>query len=121
MMLSVKINENGDIELDASGNPIQIAGPEETRQEVEVYMQTNKREWFLDPELGMEHSEFRGKNVVDDLIRINIIDALEQTDRFVSLDSIEVSRNRVKRKLDVSFIATMTEGIIDEVVAIDAE
>jgi len=113
-MLSIQIDSTGDILLDDRGNPIQVSGLEETRQEVEVYLQTNKDEWFLDPDLGINHSDFRGKNVSDDTMRVNIVDGLEQTDRFVSLDNINFVKDTKTRKLYVAFRATMTDGIVNQ-------
>lgn len=113
-MLSIQIDDTGDIMLDDKGNPIPISGIAETKQEVEVYLQTNKNEWFLDPDLGINHADFRGKKPNNDVMRMDIMDGLEQTERFKELVSIDFERDMSTRKLSVSFRAIMTDGINNE-------
>ncbi len=70
--MNLKLDSTGD--LIVAGDVLQmIEGPEEDAQLAKVYLQSNKREWFLDPDAGTDHAVFRTKVPNPEAIRAAIV------------------------------------------------
>jgi len=119
-MMNLKLDGTGDLVITADVLQL-VEGLEEDAQLAKVYLQSNKREWFLDPEAGTDHAVFRTKVPNKDAIRAALADGLEQTGRFRSLDDVTVDFDRSRRILRVSFRATTIDGdSIEREVDLDA-
>ncbi|ETT45213.1 hypothetical protein C162_21793 [Paenibacillus sp. FSL R7-269] len=108
-MFTIKLDDTGDIALQ-SGQLQMISGPDEIAQSCRLILGVQKGEWFLNPELGIDHKKFLGKGVSRDEMQDEIISGLLQEPRIQSVDAIEFSFNRQLRQLIVSFTATGTNG-----------
>lgn len=110
-MLTIKLDDTGDIVL-ASGQLQMVAGPEEIAQSCRLILGVQKGEWFLNPELGIDHNKFLGKGVSRDEMQDEIRAGLLQEPRIQTVDTINFDFNRQLRQLIVSFTATGTNGEI---------
>lgn len=71
---------------------------------------TNKGEWFLNPEMGIDFEVFRGKSPNEELMRSELQQALLQDSRIRSVDDITFELDRRARTMAISFIATGING-----------
>lgn len=108
-MQSLKL-VNGDIQFDEHGELIMVDGDEELAQCCEIALGTNKGEWFLNPEMGIDFRLFLGKSPNEEVMRDELARGLLQEDRIESLDDATFDMNRTARIMTVSFTATGTNG-----------
>ncbi|OMD05759.1 DUF2634 domain-containing protein [Paenibacillus sp. FSL R5-0636] len=108
-MFTLKIDDTGDIEL-KSGQLQMVSGQDEIAQSCRIILGINKGEWFLNPELGIDHSKFLGKGVSEDEMRDEIMSGLLQEPRVQTVESIDIEIDRANRSLVISFVATSKEG-----------
>lgn len=119
-MMNLKLDSTGDLIIAADIMQL-VEGLEEDAQLAKVYLQSNKREWFLDPDAGTDQAVFRTKLPNKEAIRAALADGLEQTGRFRSLDEVAINFDRSRRTLRVSFRATTIDGdSIEREVDLDA-
>lgn len=86
-----------------------INGQEEQVQCVRINLSTNKGEWFLDPDMGIDFGLFLGKNLAVEEMTEELRDALHQLDFIDSVDDIQIRQNRTTRQQHVIFTFT-TDG-----------
>lgn len=110
-MLTIKLDDTGDIMIH-SGQLQMTTGSEEIAQSCRLILGVNKGEWFLNPELGIDHSKFLGKNVSRDEMQDEITSGLLQEPRVQTVETVNFEIDRAARKLTVSFKATATNGEI---------
>lgn len=108
-MLAIKLDDTGDIEF-LSGQLQLVSGQNEIAQSCRIILGINKGEWFLNPELGIDHSKFLGKGVSEDEMRDEIMSGLLQEPRVQTVESIDIDIDRANRRLVVSFVATAKDG-----------
>jgi hypothetical protein len=101
--------QDGDLVLENDDLAI-VDGADELRQTVYIGMQTNRGEWFLNPEIGIRHAVFVGKNPNDEEMRAEIIRGAMQDERVQSVEDIVIERNTRERKVSVTFQAVATSG-----------
>ncbi len=87
-----------------------INGNELTRQTVETVLGTNKGEWFLDIDEGIEFSNLLGKEKSEEIIKNEILQGLLQVDSSFVLTKFSFEFDKVQRKLKVEFAAQNEEG-----------
>lgn len=94
-MKAFKVSSNGDLIIE-NGNLVMIDGNEELRQSIERILTTNKNEWFLDIEFGLDYQAIQGKGKSKESIKLAISEAIYQDSRIKSVDikDIEIDRNR---------------------------
>jgi phage baseplate assembly protein W len=107
-MQSLKL-VNGDIIFER-GELVLIDSKDEVSQCAEVILSTNKGEWFLDPDFGIDFSILLAKNPNEDEIKDELRSGLFQDPRIKTVDDITLQFNRTDRTLAISFIATGTDG-----------
>lgn len=111
---------NDDIAME-KGDFVMVDGPDELRQTVYIGMQTNQGEWFLNPDVGMQHATFVGKNPNEEAMRAELIRGVMQEQRVRSVDEVRFKKDAAARKIAVTFKATAVDGAtIEEEVEIDA-
>jgi phage baseplate assembly protein W len=104
--------EKGDFQL--------IEGMEEIQQCTEIILGTNKKEWFLNPDFGIDFNNLREK-ATDNMIENEIIEGVAQEPRIEFLETIEVIRNKPTRKASVYFEAQLTTGeVLESEVTVNA-
>lgn len=97
-----------------------IEGPEEVKQCIEIVLGTNKEEWFLNPELGVDRLKILDKST-DEQARHEIIQGIAQEPRIDTIDEIDITVDKGTRTRYISFSATLTNGdTIESEVTIDA-
>jgi hypothetical protein len=101
---------NGDLMFE-NGELVIIDGAGELAQCCEIVLGTNKGEWFLNEEMGIDFNKMHGKNVNEQAIRQQIRNGLSQETRIKSVDDITVILDNVKRVSTVTFVATSDDGM----------
>lgn len=111
--------KDGDIVV--SDNDLQLVeGIEEVGQCVEVTFGTNKEEWFLNHELGIDYLKVVDKST-EAQARNEIIQGIAQESRIETIDELTISDNKSERKRAIKFRATSVDGdVIEREVDIDA-
>ncbi len=104
--------ENNDLQL--------VEGPEEVAQSVAVVLGTNKEEWFLNLDKGIEYSNVLGKST-DAQARNEIIQGIAQEPRIDTVDVLTIMDDKNTRTRLIKFEATSTDGeVIEREVILDA-
>lgn len=103
------MDENGDL-LIVNEEIQMVNGADLVRQTVEKVLGTNKGEWSLDIDEGIEFDNFLGKPKEDEIIKNEILDGLLQVDETFSIDQFAVEFDSESRKLKVSFTASNESG-----------
>lgn len=107
-MKSFKLNHNGDLVIE-NGDLVMIDGNEELRQCVERILTTNKNEWFLNTEFGLDYSAIQGKGKTKESIKLAITEAIFQEPRIKQVDIIDIEIDK-NRHLKIYGTATNIEG-----------
>ena len=89
-----------------------IDGNELIRQKVQAVIGTNKGEWFLNVDEGIDFNNLLGKKKSDEIIRNEIIQGLQQVDSSFVLESFDSDFDKKSRKLTVNFKAKNSDGEI---------
>ena len=106
-MKGFMLDENGDILIE-NGQIQLVNGDELVRQTVESVLGTNKGEWFLNIEEGINFSNLLGKGKEEDIIKDEILQGLSQVDSSFYLEDFKCEVT--KRKLKVKFTAKNEQG-----------
>lgn len=104
--------QNNDLQIE-EGNLLMVEDEDEIVQSAERRLTTNKNEFFLDIELGLDYSQIQGKGKDAESIRFAILDALHQDERVEEVDFLNVDIDRKTRRLTIDFNFTTNEGIIE--------
>lgn len=107
-MQSLKL-ANGDLVIEG-GELLMVEGPEELAQSVRLTLGTNKGEWFLDPDMGIDFAVFNAKQPSIEAMRDEIRAGLHQEPRIATVEEIDIMSDRVARTQLVTFVATATNG-----------
>ncbi|WP_333638219.1 DUF2634 domain-containing protein [Tissierella praeacuta] len=111
-MKAFKIDNNGDLVIE-NGNLIMIEGNEELRQSIERILTTNKEEWFLDMNFGLDYQAIQGKGKSAETIKLAISEAIYQDSRIKNVDIKDVIIDR-NRHLKIYGTATdVNDNVID--------
>ncbi len=103
---------NGDIVIE-SGDIEMVTGSELTRQTVESILNTNKGEWFLDIDEGINFDNILGKPKSDEIKRNEVLDGLTQVDETFRLDTFATETK--DRNQTITFTAHNEDGETVEV------
>lgn len=117
-MITFKI-ENNDLVFDGQNNLAMIDGVDEVVQSIDRIITTQLKEWFLDPESGLEYGYIRGKNDLD-RAKLELNKAIMQEDRVERVDNIDIAMDIQTRKATITFKCTLKDGTtIQEVKVIE--
>ncbi|MEK3963557.1 DUF2634 domain-containing protein [Paenibacillus sp. FSL H7-0323] len=108
-MQSIKLDISGDLVF-LDGELQLISGPEEIAQCCTLAAGTNKGEWILDPEMGIDFKRITGKGVTEEEIRDELTSGVLQEPRIQSVDTVTVTFDRMKRTATADFTATAVNG-----------
>lgn len=108
-MKSFKLDENGDLILE-NGSFVMIEGDEELAQQARISIQTEKGEWFLDPEEGMDREPIFTKffNEID--AKDSIMESTIGTSEPLRFESIDFHRDVRSRKTTVDIVMQKEDG-----------
>lgn len=87
-----------------------INGNELLRQKVQCVLGTNKGEWFLNTDEGINFSNILGKGKSEDIVRSEIEEGLSQVDSSFFIEDFSCNFNTQERKLKVYFVAKNETG-----------
>lgn len=110
-MRTFKIKDN-DLAIE-NGNLAMVDGKDEIIQSTERILTTNKNEFFLNIDLGLDYNQIQGKGKDKESIRFAILEALNQDDRVLEVEFVNIDIDRKVRELQVNFRYTTNEGIIE--------
>lgn len=106
-MKGFALDENGDLEIKKGA--IQMTNGEALRnQKIQTVLGTNKGEWFLNIEEGVDFSKLLGRNRTEEEMRFEVERALRQVDESIVLD--ELMTEKRGRTLRVKFKAHTEKG-----------
>lgn len=97
------IIRNGDIEL--------VSGNELLRQTVQQVTGTNKGEWALNKDEGIDFHKILGKNQDEDVIRAELETAARLVDDTLSITSFSVSQENRHRTINYTMVNENGEEI----------
>lgn len=109
MMKTFKIVD-GDLVFDGQNNLVIVEDIEEEAQSIERILTTNKNEWFLDVDFGLDYQAIQGKGKDKESIALAIIEAIHQDDRVEEIEYINIDFNRKNRNIKVDFRVKMKSG-----------
>lgn len=111
-MVAIKgfaIDENGDLVIENNEISI-IVGQNLTQQKVKNVLSTNKKEWFLAQDEGINQNNIIGKGITDEMIRYEIEQGLKQVDSTFEITEFQCDIDDSKRKAKVIFSAETDTG-----------
>jgi hypothetical protein len=110
-MFTFKIDPSTkDLVFDGQNNITLVADTNEEDQSVRTVLGTNKGEWFLNTDLGLDYSLLQVNNPDLDIIRQELYEAILQDSRVSTVDSLEVNFSSSLRTLSITFTATMADS-----------
>lgn len=93
--------ENGDFKL--------IEGVQEVKQVLTISLSTNLKEWFLNPDLGLDFMQLLEKPS-DEEIRSEIMRVIGQEERVEIINDVQIVQNRKDRQLSVRYEVQLIDG-----------
>ena len=89
-----------------------VYGRDEVAQSILNALGTNREEFELEPDMGIEFFNILGKGKTEEDIQAEIFEGLSQEERIETVDDILVTFDSVNRKVDIRFSVTTVEGDI---------
>lgn len=112
-MQGFMLDDDGDVVI--NNNDIQLVENEELiRQKVRNVLSTNKGEWFLNEDEGINFDNLLGKNNPEELVRAEIEQGIQQVDENFAITEFEMYADKNSRKLTVNFTATNKDMTITD-------
>ncbi|QOS97890.1 DUF2634 domain-containing protein [Brevibacterium sp. JNUCC-42] len=112
--------KDGDLVFD-KGELVMVGEKKELNQAVEIAMNTNKNEFFLDGEHGFTQAVLHDKKPNEDLIREAVFETISQEERIERVTKVDIQFDRKTRKLFSTFEAVARDGTeVKEVLTRDA-
>lgn len=108
-MTGFKLDKFGDVVMD-KGSITMVSDDELIQQKCKTILGTNKKEWFLNEDEGIDFKNILTKNPNLDLICDEIREGLMQVDETFTVDEFNCTIKG--RTLFVSFIAVNSNGFI---------
>lgn len=103
-MKTLKVNQEGDIELDGRMNLRMVEGVDEKVQSVRMLLSTAQGEWFLNTQHGTDYWDILGAkpDANEQQIRETIMEALEQEERVTEVLEFKTEYDGKTRKLYIT-------------------
>ncbi|MFC2948526.1 GPW/gp25 family protein [Virgibacillus sediminis] len=101
-MKTIKLDDNRDLAFE-KGDFVMIDEEEEVLQSIYILLETNKKEWFFDPDMGLRRRSVTGKPT-DGEVRAAVTETISQEER-VDIEEIKINQDRKARRLTVFFRA----------------
>ena len=106
---ALRLDREGDLVMER-GQLQEIEGLDELVQRFRQLFRTNKGEWFLSPEEGLDRSVLFQKIPDEEEIRLALEDVAEQIEEIERIQDIEIDFERSRRELTVFFVAVLETG-----------
>lgn len=117
-MQSLKLDDTGDL-IFLSGELQLISGPDEIAQCCALAVGTNKGEWILDPDMGIDFKRITGKGVTEEEIRDELVAGVLQEPRIQTVDTVTITFDRAHRTATADFMATAVNGDVIKIEGVD--
>ena len=111
-MKAFKVDDKGDLIIE-NGDLVMIDGDEEIAQSMERRLSTNKNEWFLDLDFGLDYEAIRGKGVTRDRVELAITEAIYQDERIEDAALIVNEVDNGSRLSNIKVIARVGDTDIE--------
>lgn len=108
-MKSYLLDESGDIVI-RNGQFVFVEGDEELAQQVRLSLQTEKGEWFLDLEEGMDYTPIFSKQFNDTEARDAMLEAISDVSEPLLAEEISFVRDTKARKMEIKPILRKENG-----------
>lgn len=108
-MKALALTTDGDLLME-HGQLQEVEGTDEIIQRFRQILRTNKGEWFLNPDEGVDYMVFWQKQPNDEEIRLALEDVANQVPEIDRLENIQIDFDRQRRVLTVSFMVVLTTG-----------
>ena len=108
-MFSLK-TVNNDLVFDGQNKLIMIRDNDEIAQSCERTLTTNKKEWFLNKDFGLDYNLLHQKTINEDYLRIGIIEALTIDKRVKTILDLTIVADDEKRTALISFKIIKNDG-----------
>lgn len=108
-MKGFDMDNTGDVLLVNNKIPM-VSGPSLLQQKVQNVLSTNKGEWFLNTDEGIDFDNLLGKGVTEDLVRYEIEQGLLQVDSTFTITEFSCEIDGRNRKCRTQFKAQTSSG-----------
>ena len=108
-MQGFKLDSNGDVMLE-NGKISIVSGTDLTVQTLKTVIGTNKGEWFMNDDEGIDFDSVIGKGITEDMQRAEIIDACGQVDQNLQLTEFSSETDKKTRAAILAFTAVNQSG-----------
>lgn len=97
-MESLKLDGAGDLVM-GDGDIQLVDKTDELIQTFKTLLQTNKNEWFLNPEMGFDYSVINGVKVIDEEeLTFALQDVADQMDEIDRIEDVQIEHDRSTRQ-----------------------
>lgn len=108
-MKGFEMDSTGDVAIVDNKIPM-VSGPNLVKQKVQNVLSTNKGEWFLDLNEGIDFDNVLGKGVTEDIVRYEIEQGLLQVDSTFTITEFSCEIDSRNRKVKTHFKAQTGSG-----------
>lgn len=108
-MKSYLLDETGDLVI-RDGQFAMVEGNEELAQQVRISLQTEKGEWFLDLEEGLDYNSIFSKDFNETEARDAILEAIADVSEPLLAEEITFVRDEKARKMEIKPILRKENG-----------
>lgn len=108
-MQGFKLDSNGDVLIE-SGKITMTSGTDLTAQTLQTVAGTNKGEWFLNEDEGIDFDSVIGKGITEDMQRAEMSDACKQVDENLQLTEFHRELDKKTRAATLYFTAVNQSG-----------
>ena len=108
-MQGFKLDSNGDVLIE-NGKISMTSGTDLTAQTLQTVAGTNKGEWFLNEDEGIDFDSVIGKGITEDMQRAEMSDACKQVDENLRLTEFHRELDKKTRAATLYFTAVNQSG-----------
>ena len=110
-MKGFKLDERGDVQI-TNGVIDLVADEELTAQTIRTVIGTNRGEWFMNEDEGIDFNYMLGKNITEDMQRSQIAHGIRQVDDTFSITDFSREIDSITRKATIRFTAQNSEDVV---------
>ena len=108
-MFSLKVINN-DLVFDGQNKLMMIYDNDEIAQSCERSLTTNKKEWFLNKDFGLDYELLHQKTLNENYLRVGIIEALTIDPRVKTILNLAIIADETNRTAQISFKIILNDG-----------
>lgn len=118
-MRDIKLNNQGDIEINSMNDIRMIDSIEEISQRLRHSLITEMKEWFLDLDFGIPWIDMLQEKTEPEVYRKEVLKVLKSDQAVKKVLYINTEFDRQNRYLEIDFKVQLDEGTIEESVVIE--